>query len=111
MLLHGKITDKIKRMRRALLLLRIFPVGAGHSTRHLVRLAKEGILHAERGCPLGPYDISGGAPISAVSINHRAEARRRGTHDAHGHFLDFKLRPDNYDRRASGKGVFFLHLG
>jgi hypothetical protein len=57
------------------------------------------------GVVLGPDD----KPVANASVSYQVSSGS-GPHvvrtDAHGHFTISKLRADNYDLRASGKGVF-----
>jgi hypothetical protein len=57
------------------------------------------------GVVLGPDD----KPVANASVSYQLSSGS-GPHavrtDAHGHFSISKLRADNYDLRASGKGVF-----
>ena len=57
------------------------------------------------GVVLGPDD----RPVAHASVSYQSSAGV-GAHvvhtDSNGHFLITKLRADNYDLRASGKGVF-----
>jgi len=57
------------------------------------------------GVVLGPDD----KPVSNASVSYQVSsgsAPHVVRTDAHGHFTISKLRADNYDLRASGKGVF-----
>ena len=57
------------------------------------------------GVVLGPDDQP--VPHAAVSYQSSGGNAPHAVHaDAHGHFTLTKLRADNYDMRASGKGVF-----
>ena len=57
------------------------------------------------GLVLGPDD----KPVAHASVSYQSSGGN-GAHvvhtDSHGHFSIGKLRADNYDLRASGKGVF-----
>jgi uncharacterized membrane protein len=57
------------------------------------------------GVVLGPDD----KPVAHASVSYQSSGGN-GAHvvhtDSHGHFSITKLRADNYDLRASGKGVF-----
>ena len=57
------------------------------------------------GVVLGPDD----RPVAHASVSYQSSGGS-GPHvvrtDAHGHFSISKLKADNYDVRASGKGVF-----
>jgi hypothetical protein len=57
------------------------------------------------GVVLGPDD----RPVAHASVSYQLSSGNapHAVHtDAHGHFSIGKLRADNYDLRASGKGVF-----
>jgi hypothetical protein len=57
------------------------------------------------GVVLGPDD----RPVANASVSYQissGSAPHVVRTDAHGHFTISKLRADNYDLRASGKGVF-----
>jgi hypothetical protein len=57
------------------------------------------------GVVLGPDDKP--VPHAAVTYQSSGGNAPHAVHaDAHGHFTITKLRADNYDMRASGKGVF-----
>jgi Carboxypeptidase regulatory-like domain len=57
------------------------------------------------GVVLGPDDQP--VPHAAVTYQSSGGNAPHAVHaDAHGHFTVSKLRADNYDMRASGKGVF-----
>jgi hypothetical protein len=57
------------------------------------------------GVVLGPDDRP--VPHAAVTYQSSSGNAPHAVHaDAHGHFTISKLRADNYDIRASGKGVF-----
>ena len=57
------------------------------------------------GVVLGPDDQP--VPHAAVTYQSSGGNAPHAVHaDAHGHFTISKLRADNYDMRASGKGVF-----
>ncbi|HZC65856.1 MAG TPA: carboxypeptidase-like regulatory domain-containing protein [Candidatus Dormibacteraeota bacterium] len=57
------------------------------------------------GVVLGPDDRP--VPHAAVTYQSSGGNAPHAVHaDAHGHFTIAKLRADNYDMRASGKGVF-----
>jgi hypothetical protein len=57
------------------------------------------------GLVLGPDDKP--VPHAAVTYQSSGGNAPHAVHaDAHGHFTITKLRADNYDMRASGKGVF-----
>jgi Carboxypeptidase regulatory-like domain len=57
------------------------------------------------GVVLGPDD----KPVSHASVAYQSSsgnAPHAARADVHGHFIITKLKADNYDLRASGKGVF-----
>jgi hypothetical protein len=57
------------------------------------------------GTVLGPDD----RPVAHASVSYQSSSGNapHAVHtDSHGHFTIAKLRADNYDIRASGKGVF-----
>ena len=57
------------------------------------------------GVVLGPDD----KPVAHASVSYQSSngSEPHAVHtDSHGHFVISKLRADNYDLRASGKGVF-----
>jgi hypothetical protein len=91
-------------MRRTLLFL---------STLLLTLVAVRGVLAAPQGrgsstlsgVVLGPDD----KPVANASVSYQVSsgsAPHVVRTDAHGHFTISKLKADNYDLRASGKGVF-----
>jgi len=91
-------------MRRALVLAPIFL---------LALLAVRGVSGAPQnkgsstltGVVLGPDD----KPVANASVSYQVSsgsAPHIVRTDAHGHFTISKLKADNYDLRASGKGVF-----
>jgi len=91
-------------MRRTLLLLSILL---------LVLVAVQGVAAAPQsrgssvltGVVLGPDD----KPVANASVSYQlssGSAPHVVRTDSHGHFTISKLKADNYDLRASGKGVF-----
>ena len=91
-------------MRRTLLFLTIFL---------LALVAVRGVSAAPQrkgtatlsGTVLGPDDRP--VPHASVSYQSSSGNEPHAVHtDSHGHFTISKLRADNYDLRASGKGVF-----
>jgi len=81
-----------------------FSVGAGRSTRHLGRPQRKGSSTLS-GVVLGPDD----RPVAHASVSYQSSsgsAPHVVRTDAHGQFSISKLKADNYDLRASGKGVF-----
>jgi hypothetical protein len=97
-------TEEVEKMRRSLAFLSIFllalaavrgvsaaPQGKGSSTLS--------------GLVLGPDD----KPVAHASVSYQlssGSAPHVVHTDSHGHFSISKLKADNYDLRASGKGVF-----
>ncbi len=91
-------------MRRALFLTTIFL--SGLVTAHGVSAAPQRKGSSTlSGVVLGPDD----RPVAHASVSYQSSA---GTAphvvhtDSHGHFTISRLKADNYDVRASGKGVF-----
>jgi hypothetical protein len=91
-------------MRRTFLLIAVFLV---------MLVAVRGIAAAPQskgsgtltGIVLGPDD----RPVAHASVSYQSSAGNapHAVHtDSHGHFTIAKLKTDNYDLRASGKGVF-----
>ena len=79
----------------------------------LMLLAARGVSAAPQGkgsatltgTVLGPDD----RPVAHASVSYQSSSGNapHAVHtDSHGHFTITKLRADNYDIRASGKGVF-----
>ena len=79
----------------------------------LMLLAARGVSAAPQGkgsatltgTVLGPDD----RPVAHASVSYQSSSGNapHAVHtDSHGHFTIAKLRADNYDIRASGKGVF-----
>ena len=79
----------------------------------LMLLAARGVSAAPQGkgsatltgTVLGPDD----RPVAHASVSYQSSSGNapHAVHtDSHGHFTIAKLRTDNYDIRASGKGVF-----
>ena len=79
----------------------------------LMSLAARGVSAAPQGkgsatltgTVLGPDD----RPVAHASVSYQSSSGNapHAVHtDSHGHFTIAKLRADNYDIRASGKGVF-----
>jgi carboxypeptidase family protein len=97
-------TDEVEKMRRTLVFLTIFL---------LALMAVRGVSAAPQsrgsstlsGIVLGPDD----RPVANASVSYQVSsgsAPHVVRTDAHGHFTISKLKADNYDLRASGKGVF-----
>jgi hypothetical protein len=97
-------TPEVERMRRAFVFIAIFL---------LTLVAVRGVSAAPQskgsstlsGVVLGPDD----KPVANASVSYQVSsgsAPHVVRTDAHGHFTISKLKADNYDLRASGKGVF-----
>ena len=95
---------RMKRMRRILVFIAIFL---------LALVAARGVSAAPQskgsstlsGVVLGPDD----RPVAHASVSYQSSngSAPHAVHtDSHGHFTITKLKADNYDVRASGKGVF-----
>src|SRR5262245_40773018 len=71
----------------------------------VVKHGKGGPTGVITGTVLGPDDKP--APRAAVTYQSSGGNAPHAVHaDAHGHFTIAKIKADNYDLRASGKGVF-----
>ncbi len=91
-------------MRRTLVFLTIFALalaatrGASAAPQHIVTSTLSGVV-------LGPDD----RPVAHAAVSYQSSGGA-GPHivrtDSQGHFRISKLKADNYDLRASGKGVF-----
>jgi hypothetical protein len=103
-MLRGGSKGEDKRMRRAFFLVTIFvaalatarAVSAAPQSRHSATLS---------GVVLGPDD----KPVPHASVSYQSSGGNapHAVHaDSHGRFTITELRSDNYDVRASGKGVF-----
>jgi hypothetical protein len=97
-------TEEVEKMKRVLAFLSIFL---------LALLADRGVSATPQrkgtstltGVVLGPDD----KPVANASVSYQVSsgsAPHVVRTDAHGHFTISKLRADNYDLRAFGKGVF-----
>jgi iron complex outermembrane receptor protein len=96
--------DEDEKMRRAFVFLSIFLLalvaarGASAAPQSKGSSTLTGIV-------LGPDD----KPVANASVSYQVSsgsAPHVVRTDAHGHFTISKLKADNYDLRASGKGVF-----
>jgi len=91
-------------MRRALLFNAILLLAL--ATARGVSAAPQGTGSATlSGVVLGPDD----KPVAHASVSYQSSGGNapHAVHtDAHGHFTITRLKADNYDLRASGKGVF-----
>jgi len=94
----------MKKMRRALVLITIFLL-ALVTARGVSAAPQRKGSSTLSGVVLGPDD----RPVAHASVSYQSSSGS-GPHavhtDAHGHFSISKLKADNYDVRASGKGVF-----
>ena len=91
-------------MRRALLLIAIFLLVLV-TVRDTSAAAQRKGSSTLSGVVLGPDD----RPVAHASVSYQSSsgsAPHVVRTDAHGQFSISKLRADNYDLRASGKGVF-----
>jgi hypothetical protein len=91
-------------MRRIVLFLAAFVLAlvAVHTVAAAPQKKGTGIV---TGVVIGPDDRP--VPHAAVTYQSSGGNAPHAVHaDAHGHFTITKLRTDNYDMRASGKGVF-----
>jgi hypothetical protein len=97
-------TAEVEKMRRTLIFI---------SVLLLTLVAVSGVSAAPQskgsstlsGVVLGPDD----RPVANASVSYQVSsgsAPHVVRTDAHGHFTISKLKADNYDLRASGKGVF-----
>jgi hypothetical protein len=91
-------------MRRALLIIAILLLAlvAGRGVSGAPQSRGSATLS---GVVLGPDD----RPVAHASVSYQSSSGNapHAVHaDAHGHFTIAKLKADNYDLRASGKGVF-----
>src|SRR5258708_24807859 len=96
--------DEVEKMRRPVVFITV---------SLLALAAARGVLAAPQskgsstlsGVGLGPDD----KPVAHASVSYQLSSGSapHAVHtDSHGHFSISKLRADNYDLRASGKGVF-----
>jgi carboxypeptidase family protein len=91
-------------MRRIALLLTIFLL-AVMTVRSVAAAPQHRGTATVTGVVLGPDD----RPVPHASVTYQSSGGNapHAVHaDAHGHFTIAKLHADNYDMRASGKGVF-----
>ena len=91
-------------MRRIALLLTIFLL-ALMTVRSVAASPQHRGTATVTGVVLGPDD----KPVPHASVTYQSSGGNapHAVHaDAHGHFTIAKLHADNYDMRASGKGVF-----
>jgi hypothetical protein len=91
-------------MRRTLLFLAVFLL-ALVAVRSVAAAPQSKGSATLSGIVLGPDD----RPAAHASVSYQSSSGS-GAHavhtDSHGHFTISKLRADNYDLRASGRGVF-----
>jgi len=88
-------------MKRALVVIAIL-VAALAGAQNSVAQSKGGVI---TGVVVGPDD----KPVSHASVTYQSSAGiapHAVRADARGHFTITKLHSDNYDLRASGRGVF-----
>jgi carboxypeptidase family protein len=94
----------MKKMRRTLLFITILLLALVAAPGVSAAPQKKGSATLS-GVVLGPDD----RPVAHASVSYQSSGGM-GPHavhtDSHGHFTISKLRTDNYDLRASGKGVF-----
>jgi hypothetical protein len=91
-------------MRRTLLFLSIFLLALAAASGLCAAPQSKG-SSTLTGVVLGPDD----KPVANASVSYQVSsgsAPHVVRTDAHGHFTISKLKADNYDLRASGKGVF-----
>lgn len=91
-------------MRRALVFLTIFLLTLA-TARGVSASPQGGGSATLSGVVLGPDD----RPVAHASVSYQSSGGNapHAVHtDAHGHFTITNLKADNYDLRASGKGVF-----
>ena len=96
--------SKGEKMRRALLFLMIILLALMAARGVSAEPQRKGSA-AISGVVLGPDD----RPVAHASVSYQSSGGTapHAVHtDAHGHFIISKLKADNYDLRASGKGVF-----
>jgi carboxypeptidase family protein len=92
-------------MRRTVLLIAIFLLALVAVRSVSAVPQKKGGTATLSGVVLGPDDRP--VPHAAVTYQSSGGNAPHAVHaDAHGHFTISRLRADNYDMRASGKGVF-----
>jgi len=92
-------------MRRTFLVLGILLLALTAVRGAIAQQAKKTTSATLSGVVLGPDD----KPVPHASITYQSSggSAPHAVHaDSHGHFTITKLRADNYDVRASGKGVF-----
>ena len=91
-------------MRRIVLFLAILLLALATARSVVAGPQKKGTAMLT-GVVLGPDDRA--VPHAAITYQSSGGNAPHAVHaDAHGHFTITKLRADNYDMRASGKGVF-----
>jgi hypothetical protein len=89
-------------MKRAFVAMMVLLVALAGAQNLAAQHKGSGILS---GVVLGPDD----KPVSHASVTYQSSsgtAPHAVRADSHGHFTITKLRSDNYDLRASGRGVF-----
>ena len=91
-------------MRRIVLFVAILSLALATARSVMADPQKKGTATVT-GIVIGPDDRP--VPHAAVTYQSSGGNAPHAVHaDAHGHFTISKLRADNYDMRASGKGVF-----
>jgi hypothetical protein len=89
-------------MKRALVVIAVLAAALAGAQNSAAQSKAGGVI---TGVVLGPDD----KPVSHASVTYQSSAgiAPHAVHaDAHGHFTITKLHSDNYDLRASGRGVF-----
>jgi hypothetical protein len=97
-------TDEVEKMRRTIVFLTVSLL-ALVSIRGVSAAPQSKGSSTLSGVVLGPDD----KPVAHASVSYQSSngSAPHVVHtDSHGHFTISKLRADNYDVRASGKGVF-----
>jgi hypothetical protein len=104
MVFAARTLQRLKKMRRILVFLSIF-LFAVAAVRGVSAAPQSRGSSTLSGVVLGPDD----KPVANASVSYQVSsgsAPHVVRTDARGHFTISKLRADNYDLRASGKGVF-----
>jgi hypothetical protein len=102
--LSRRATGAAPKMRRIVLFLAILLLALATARSVVAGPQKKGTAMLT-GVVLGPDDRP--VPHAAITYQSSGGNAPHAVHaDAHGHFTITKLRADNYDMRASGKGVF-----
>ena len=99
---RGGISKVTESMRRVFIFGTILLVALAAGQNAAAQKKGSGVLN---GVVLGPDDKP--VPHASVSYQSSAGMAPHAVHaDSQGHFTISKLRTDNYDLRASGKGVY-----